>query len=60
VARNRLFDTPRIDYRIADESDTIIASLPANTVEVIDPSIVTDDQLRLIFTCCHPALAPSA
>ena len=21
---------------------------------------VTDDRLRLIFTCCHPALAPSA
>lgn len=23
-------------------------------------SMVRDDQLRLIFTCCHPALAPSA
>ena len=21
---------------------------------------VSDDRLRLIFTCCHPALAPSA
>jgi RNA polymerase sigma-70 factor (ECF subfamily) len=21
---------------------------------------VRDDQLRLIFTCCHPALAPAA
>jgi RNA polymerase sigma-70 factor (ECF subfamily) len=60
VERNRLFDTLRIDNRIADERDTIIASVPANTVEVIGPSIVTDDQLRLTFTCCHPALAPSA
>ena len=23
-------------------------------------SIVEDDRLRLIFTCCHPALAPEA
>ncbi len=21
---------------------------------------MTDDRLRLIFTCCHPALAPAA
>lgn len=25
-----------------------------------DPEVVEDDQLRLIFTCCHPALAPDA
>jgi RNA polymerase sigma-70 factor, ECF subfamily len=25
-----------------------------------DPSAVTDDRLRLIFTCCHPALALEA
>ncbi len=27
-------------------------------IEEVGP--VTDDRLRLIFTCCHPALAPSA
>ena len=26
----------------------------------IDPEHVDDDRLRLIFTCCHPALAPDA
>jgi RNA polymerase sigma-70 factor, ECF subfamily len=26
----------------------------------IDEAVVADDQLRLIFTCCHPALAPEA
>jgi RNA polymerase sigma-70 factor, ECF subfamily len=31
---------------------------PAPVEEVLVP--VDDDQLRLIFTCCHPALAPSA
>jgi RNA polymerase sigma-70 factor (ECF subfamily) len=24
------------------------------------PPLITDDQLRLVFTCCHPALAPEA
>jgi RNA polymerase sigma-70 factor (ECF subfamily) len=25
-----------------------------------DPSAIADDRLRLIFTCCHPALAPES
>jgi RNA polymerase sigma-70 factor (ECF subfamily) len=25
-----------------------------------DPGLLGDDRLRLIFTCCHPALAPAA
>jgi len=25
-----------------------------------DPDVIEDDRLRLIFTCCHPALAPDA
>jgi RNA polymerase sigma-70 factor, ECF subfamily len=32
---------------------------PAADVNDDDPSIA-DDRLRLIFTCCHPALAPDA
>jgi RNA polymerase sigma-70 factor (ECF subfamily) len=28
--------------------------------ELLDEGPVLDDQLRLMFTCCHPALAPSA
>jgi RNA polymerase sigma-70 factor, ECF subfamily len=28
--------------------------------EPSDEGLVLDDQLRLMFTCCHPALAPSA
>ena len=30
------------------------------TFEEDEESAVVDDRLRLIFTCCHPALAPSA
>src|SRR5947209_6856468 len=34
---------------------------PAGTVVMVAMSIlVRDDRLRLIFTCCHPALATSA
>src|SRR4029453_10483222 len=25
-----------------------------------EPDVINDDELRLIFTCCHPALAPDA
>jgi RNA polymerase sigma-70 factor (ECF subfamily) len=33
---------------------------PASAVEEIDMDTIEDDQLRLIFTCCHPALAQEA
>ena len=39
---------------------------PAAAIPVVDedawadPESVEDDRLRLIFTCCHPALAPDA
>ena len=29
-------------------------------VEESDPDAIPDDRLRLVFTCCHPALAPEA
>ena len=28
--------------------------------EVLDDKTIEDDQLRLIFTCCHPSLVPDA
>lgn len=31
-----------------------------NDTEVMDDHVVEDDRLRLIFTCCHPALSPDA
>jgi RNA polymerase sigma-70 factor (ECF subfamily) len=31
----------------------------SNTVGLSDDEMVEDDRLRLIFTCCHPALSPS-
>lgn len=41
--------------------DAIIDTMPADSADsAIDVESVTDDRLRLIFTCCHPALAPEA
>jgi RNA polymerase sigma-70 factor, ECF subfamily len=33
---------------------------PEAPPEEIDPQPIEDDELRLIFACCHPALAPDA
>lgn len=38
-----------------DHADTLQAP-----TEALDDESVADDQLRLIFTCCHPALTPDA
>lgn len=32
----------------------------ASEAELFDESSIRDDQLRLIFTCCHPSLAPES
>ncbi len=34
--------------------------LEAPQVELEEPNEIDDDRLRLLFTCCHPALAPEA
>jgi RNA polymerase sigma-70 factor (ECF subfamily) len=36
------------------------ALVPAGEEDEIDDNFIPDDRLRLIFTCCHPALAPEA
>ena len=54
TARRRAIDVLRRDRRYAEKVALLERStLPADPVEV-------DDRLRLIFTCCHPALAPEA
>jgi RNA polymerase sigma-70 factor (ECF subfamily) len=48
----------RFDSLLADLADRIYH----NTVDPagLDDDQIEDDRLRLIFTCCHPALAPEA
>ncbi len=54
AARRRAIDVLRRDKRYAEK----VALLERSTVASDPPE--ADDRLRLIFTCCHPALAPES
>lgn len=59
VARNKAVDAIRRRIKLRQ----IVAgpaSEPPPEAVVSDLVAVPDDRLRLIFTCCHPALAPEA
>jgi RNA polymerase sigma-70 factor (ECF subfamily) len=56
VARNRAIDTLR---RTAVEARKLSEVAALSDFSVVTPE-VEDDRLRLIFTCCHPALALEA
>ena len=57
TARNKALDRLR---REASRSERQRAAQLLNDVEQAEEHDVHDDHLRLIFTCCHPALAPDA
>jgi RNA polymerase sigma factor (sigma-70 family) len=58
TARNRAIDRLRREStREARHAQALLLYQPDEPEEV---GPVRDDQLRLIFTCCHPALAPLA
>jgi RNA polymerase sigma-70 factor (ECF subfamily) len=69
TARNRAIDRARRARRLTGKAESIArddafeasrreAALLAAMEDEMAP--IPDDQLRLIFTCCHPALAPEA
>ncbi|MDG4810373.1 sigma-70 family RNA polymerase sigma factor [Micromonospora sp. WMMD1120] len=58
TARNRAIDNARRDASRADRHAQ--AALLYATDGPVEEGPVRDDRLRLIFTCCHPALAPTA
>jgi len=59
TARNRAIDRLRREASRHDRHSQ--AALLHESAESREPvGDVKDDRLRLIFTCCHPALAPSA
>jgi RNA polymerase sigma-70 factor (ECF subfamily) len=62
TARNRAVDRLRRSRRLADRQAPLVqeAKLAAEAAANGEPMPETDDRLRLIFTCCHPALAPDA
>jgi len=55
VARRRAVDLIRREAARGDKEATALPTIPDEEPE---PSAVADDLLRLVFTCCHPSLAP--
>ncbi|HEX4769835.1 MAG TPA: RNA polymerase sigma factor [Bryobacteraceae bacterium] len=68
AATNKLIDLARRASHATAKSDTLAYELsarngagnPANLSEEVDVSRWPDERLRLMFTCCHPALQPEA
>ena len=60
TARNRAIDRFRRESTRDDRHAEAVWLHDAGEVEILEEErAVRDDQLRLIFTCCHPALATS-
>lgn len=62
TARHKAIDRLRRQTRFQEKVESYAASGLIRTVEEpdYDTSEIPDDRLRLIFTCCHPALALEA
>jgi RNA polymerase sigma-70 factor (ECF subfamily) len=64
VARRRALDLRRRDVTLARSLPLLVADGAESWTEDAEdperPHHVADDRLRLIFTCCHPALATSS
>ncbi|MFE3443635.1 RNA polymerase sigma factor [Nocardia sp. NPDC059180] len=58
AARHRALDRLRRESS-RDARESAAAQLMPDSEEP-DVSSIADDQLRMIFTCCHPALAPES
>jgi len=62
TARHKAIDRLRRQTRFKEKIESYATSGLLRTVEEpdYDTNEIPDDRLRLIFTCCHPALAPEA
>jgi RNA polymerase sigma-70 factor (ECF subfamily) len=60
TARNRALDRLRRTTAGAAKVKELAMSTPADGSFAQDDSGIADDRLRLMFTCCHPALAIDA
>ena len=60
TARNRAIDRLRREKRLGEKTEALgqLTKLQASAQVNLEPTSLPDDRLRLIFTCCHPALAP--
>ena len=63
TARRRAIDRLRRSRSAADRATRLAERVRLDEQEhpaTSEASMIADDRLRLIFTCCHPALDPSA
>src|SRR5579863_2371667 len=62
TARHKAIDRIRRKAKFEEKVEAFADSELLRTVEVpdYDTESIPDERLRLIFTCCHPALAPEA
>jgi len=60
TARNRAIDRIRRERTLARKTELLAALETLQTEEDEDVSSIPDERLSLVFTCCHPALAPDA
>jgi RNA polymerase sigma-70 factor, ECF subfamily len=63
TARNKAFDRLRREAKRGPKHEAAHQLAALGEGELKEPTTMTslaDDRLRLIFTCCHPALAPAA
>jgi RNA polymerase sigma-70 factor (ECF subfamily) len=58
TGRNRAIDRIRRDRTLAAKTKLLEAPQPVE--EEMEETIIPDERLELIFTCCHPALATEA
>jgi RNA polymerase sigma-70 factor (ECF subfamily) len=50
----------RARFRPLDDVSDEVENIADETVRFEDDDAIEDDRLRLVFTCCHPALSPDA
>jgi RNA polymerase sigma-70 factor (ECF subfamily) len=60
TARHRAIDRLRRDRVLAAKLRLLAATMPQVAEAKVDENEIPDERLELIFTCCHPALAPEA
>jgi RNA polymerase sigma-70 factor, ECF subfamily len=65
TAKHKAIDRLRRQTRFQEKMETRVAERSVPTVQepdfaYLDGGEIPDDRLRLIFTCCHPALASEA
>src|SRR5919197_770982 len=58
TARNRAIDRIRRERTLGEKTRQL--EMPETTMDELDDTVIEDERLELIFTCCHPALALEA